>query len=190
MSGASAPCWGRVSLAGVGIVGATSLILSAMGRTWWCAQGDWLPWSWDIWSAHNSQHLIDPYTATHVLHGVLFFGLLRLLGDRWPGARALVAVGLESAWEILENTDRVIQHYRETTISLEYDGDAVLNSAADIAAMGIGYWLASRLPWWASVGSFLATEVALALWIRDSLLLNILMLLWPIEAIKAWQLGA
>lgn len=184
------PRWGRVHLVGVGIVSVTCLILSGMGRTWWCAQGDWSPWSWEIWSAHNSQHLLDPYTATHVLHGVVFFGALRLLlGTRLPEVRAIVAVLIEAAWEIVENTDRVIQHYRETTISLDYDGDAVLNSAADIAAMGLGYWIASRLPGWASVVGFLATELVLALWIRDSLLLNVLMLLWPIEAVKTWQLG-
>ena len=181
--------WDRALGASVAVLLATMIALAAMGRSPWCPKGDWLPWSWDIWSAHNSQHLLDPYTFSHVLHGVLFYGALRLLGERWADVRLVLAVALEAAWEIVENTDRVIEHYRETTISLDYFGDALLNSGADVVAMGLGYLVAARVPWWASVLIFVATEVALALWIRDSLLLNVVMLVCPIEAIKAWQMG-
>jgi hypothetical protein len=183
------PLWRETGLAGLGVVIAAAATLLWMGRRVWCAQGDWAPWSFDIWSAHNSQHVVDPYTFTHVLHGVVFFAGLRLLGARWPDLRLLLAIVLESAWEVVENTERVIQHYREATISLDYTGDTVVNSVADVAAMVCGYLIASRVPWWASVLLFVGTELVLAWWIRDSLTLNVIMLFWPIEAIKTWQTG-
>ena len=149
-----------------------------------------MPWAWDIWSAHNSQHLIDPYTFTHVLHGVLYYALLRLvLGARWPSARALLAVSAEVAWEIIENTNAVIESYRESTIALNYFGDSIVNSLGDVGAFVLGYTAAMRIPVWMSVVGFTAVEGALLLAIRDGLLLNILMLLHPIQAIKVWQMG-
>ena len=171
-------------------VAAAAITLSSMGRTWWCTIGDMAPWSFDIWSAHNSQHLLDPYTFTHILHGVLFYGVLRLVfGKERFRIRLMVAVVLESAWELIENSERVIQSYRESTISLDYYGDSVMNSMADIGAMVGGFFLASTLPVWGSVMFFIVVEVTLALLIRDSLILNIIMLTFPIEAIKDWQMG-
>lgn len=166
------------------------LALYLMGRRWWCATGSLRPWSWDIWSVHNSQHLLDPYTFTHVLHGALYYGLLWLVfGGRWPSVRAVLAVTVEVVWEVAENTDRVIEAYRESTIALHYYGDSILNSVADVVAFAVGYAAAMWLPAWISAVGFLVVEAALLLTIRDSLLLNILMLLRPIAAIKRWQLG-
>ncbi len=170
-------------------LGAAALL--AMGRRLWCACGSLVPWSWNIWSEHNSQHLLDPYTFTHVLHGALFYALLWLLiGRRWPAARALVALTVEIVWEVVENTDAVIESYRESTISLNYYGDSVLNSLADIAAFLAGYAAAMTLPVAVTAAGFVLTEAVLLLTIRDSLVLNVLMLLHPIEAIKAWQMQA
>ena len=112
-----------------------------------------------------------------------------VLRGRLPVVRAVLTILLESAWEIIENTDRVIDKYREATISLDYSGDSIVNSLADIAACALGYGLAASLPLWASAAGFLAVEGLLVLWIRDSLLLNLLMLFYPIEAIKNWQIG-
>ena len=149
-----------------------------------------MPWAWDIWSAHNSQHLIDPYTFTHALHGVLYYALLRVvLGARWPSTRALLAVSAEVAWEIIENTNAVIESYRESTIALNYFGDSIVNSLGDVGAFVLGYTAAMCIPVWMSVVGFTAVEGALLLAIRDGLLLNILMLLHPIQAIKVWQMG-
>jgi hypothetical protein len=173
-----------LAITGLGAVG-----LHLMGRRLWCACGSPRPWSWDIWSQHNSQHLLDPYTFTHVLHGVLYYALLWLLfRGRWPAARALIALTAEVVWEVVENTNAVIESYRETTISLNYYGDSILNSLADVAAFALGYSAAMVLPRWASVIGFVVVEVALLATIRDSLLLNLLMLLHPSEAIKAWQM--
>lgn len=184
------PRWVLPACAGVTV--ATALILRGMGRTWWCKGGEWWPWAGDIWSMHASQHLFDPYSFTHVLHGVAFYGLMALLLGRWlkPPQRLFFAVLLESAWEILENSSMVIEKYRAATISLDYFGDSVLNSVADVLCCALGYLAAMWLPVWASIAGFVAMEVFLALWIRDGLLLNVLMLVAPLQAVKDWQMGA
>jgi hypothetical protein len=180
--------WTVAATLGVTAVGALALHL--MGRRLWCTCGSSIPWAWDIWSAHNSQHVIDPYTFTHVLHGALFYALLWLLvRGRAPALRGLLAVAVEVAWEIGENTNTVIEAYRESTIALNYYGDSIVNSVADVAAFVVGYVLAMTLPTLVSVAGFVAVEAALLLSIRDSLLLNVLMLVHPIQAIKTWQLG-
>jgi len=171
------------------IVAVTASIQALMGQPWWCAGSDLNPWSSDILTFHNSQHLFDPYTFTHALHGVGLYGLLWLTLRHRLGtsARWVTAVGLEAAWEILENTPIIIERYRAETISLGYFGDSIANSIGDIAACAAGFLVAAMLPVWGSVALFAGTEVVLLLWIRDSLLLNIVMLLWPLEWLKEWQ---
>ena len=165
-------------------------VLRLQGRVWWCQAGDYAPWSWAVWSAHNSQHVIDAYSFTHVLHGVVEFWLIGLVFRRMPLAwRFVVAVAIESTWEIVENTSYVIQRYREATMSLDYFGDSVINSVADIFCCALGFWIAWKLRFWKSLALFVLTEVVLILTIRDSLIINVIMLLWPIEAIKNWQVG-
>ena len=181
----------RNSLIAVALITVVTVIsLSFMGRVWWCNDGDLAPWSWNIWSTHNSQHLIDPYSFTHVLHGVLEFWLIGLVFYKLPLAwRCVIAIFIESTWEVVENTNRVIEHYRTATMSLDYYGDSILNSLADIVSCGLGFWIAYKLRFWWSLALFLATELALVLTIRDTLLINILMLLYPIDAIKQWQVA-
>jgi hypothetical protein len=136
------------------------------------------------------QHILDPYTFSHVLHGVVFFGGLHLvMRGRWPRVQVVIAALLEAAWEVAENTERVIQHYRETTISLDYFGDSVGNSVADIGFCVLGFLIAAAVPGWVSAVGFALTELMLLAWIRDSLLLNVLMLVYPLEAVKRWQVG-
>lgn len=168
----------------------TAATLHLMGQPWWCAQGDLAPWASDINSPHNSQHLVDAYTLTHLLHGIALYAVL------WASAgtklqqrhRFIIAVAIEAAWEVFENTDLVIGRYREATISLDYFGDSILNSLGDIAACAIGYGVAMTLPVWGSGVLIVAIEALLLLWIRDSLLLNVVMLVRPLDAIKDWQL--
>ena len=162
-----------------------------MGRVWWCKCGEFHPWDGDMWSLHTSQHLFDYYSFTHVLHGVIFCGLVwlvfrsrtRFVWGLW------IATLVEAFWEILENTPFIIQRYRETTIDQGYEGDAIANSLGDIACCAIGFALANRLGWKWSLLLFIVVETALLLLIRDNLTLNILMLLYPVDAIKQWQMG-
>lgn len=175
-------------LAAVAVAAVAAFVLRAEGRMWLCDCGRVRAWVGDAWSAETSQQFFDPYTLTHVLHGLAFCGLLALLlprvGWRW---RFVLAVAAESLWEVIENTDFVIQRYREATAALGYRGDTVVNSLGDIAACSVGFLVARRLGWPRSVLLFVATEIFLLFWIRDSLVLNIILLLYPSEKLRAWQ---
>jgi hypothetical protein len=180
--------WPPVAVLAI-LVGAT-LQLRYQGRFWWCSCGEPFLWAGDVWSAHNSQHLLDPYAFTHLLHGFAFCWLLALCLPRvWPLWQLSLGTLLEGLWEVFENTEFVIQRYREATAALGYYGDSVANSLGDILTCGIGFMIAQRLGFRRAVLVFAATEVVLLLWIKDSLLLEILMLVYPIDGIKAWQLG-
>lgn len=172
------------------ILAVTVILLRSQGRLWRHDCGRILVWVGDAWSSHTSQHLFDPYSFTHVLHGLAFCGLLALLVPQLPFRwRLCGAVALEAVWELFENSAFVINRYRAATVSLGYQGDSIVNSLGDIAACALGFALAWRLGWRRSIVFFLVTEAVLLLWIRDSLTLNIVMLIYPIEAIKIWQLG-
>ena len=161
-----------------------------MDRKLWGVSGEPGIWSGDIWSSHNSQYMTDPYTFSHITHGVLWYGLLALVAKKLPvRVRFILAVALECAWEVFENTDMVIQRYRAATISLNYYGDSVMNSMCDILTAVLGFILAAMLPTRVTLIGVIVLEVALALWIHDNLLLNVLMLIRPIQAIRAWQLA-
>lgn len=178
--------------------GGTTVLLLALaaiqlrhqGRSWWCSCGHWWPWAGDVWTLHNSQHLADPYSLTHVLHGLALCGLLAFAAARLPWVWQLVlALWLEALWEVIENTEFAIQRYRDATLALGYTGDAIANSMGDVAFCGVGFLIARYLGFWRSVMVFLLVEGLLLWWIRDNLTLNVVMLVWPVDAIKAWQMG-
>lgn len=180
-------------LASAATLGLTALLLHAEGRLWICACGTVHVWAGDTCSSNNSQHFLDPYSFTHLLHGVVYFWLIALLVKLvWPRLRSAwqlwFAVAAACVWELFENSPAIIQRYREATAALGYQGDSVINSLGDILCCVAGFAIARRFGWRRSLLVFVGTEIVLLVWIRDSLLLEILMLVHPIEAIKIWQL--
>jgi hypothetical protein len=174
-----------VALASLAVVAAAEF---AMGRSAFGTDGrfDW--WDGNIWSNENSQRVADAYTFSHICHGMLTYGLLFLVARRMPlSYRFFIALMIEGAWEILENSPIIINRYRAATISVGYTGDSVLNSVCDVVFMSLGFWMAHTVSIRTTIALILAMEVGCLLWVRDNLTLNVLMLIRPIEAIKVWQ---
>lgn len=180
----------RYLWAAAGLVVLQAIALLAMGRLAICKCGDIKLWHGVVKSSENSQHLTDWYTLSHVLHGLIFYAVLSYLMPRASLAvRLALAVAIEAGWEIVENTEMVINRYRSATISLDYFGDSVVNSVMDNLAMVAGFLAAAWLPAGVSVALALASEAFMAWAIRDNLLLNIVMLVWPMDWVARWQGG-
>jgi hypothetical protein len=160
------------------IVAAAVCQLHNQGRSWWCSCGQPTLWNGAVLSSHGSQHLFDPYSFTHVLHGVLLYGLLAWACPRLPPAwRFCLTVAIEALWEVFENTDFTIRRYRTLTIALGYEGDTITNSLGDLASCCVGWLLARRLGLRGSLVLFVTTELVLILWIGDSLVLDVVRLI-------------
>jgi hypothetical protein len=180
----------RAAFAALVIVVVAAAILLAMGRNPICICGTVDLWVGERDSSRTSQMLIDWYSLSHIVHGLLFYAALWLVARRWPVEwRFLTALLIESAWEVTENTPWIIDRYRTATAALGYTGDSVLTSFADIAMMGVGFLAARKLPIWASVALLIVLEIVPLFVIRDNLTLNVWMLLAPNRSIAAWQAG-
>ena len=185
------PLWHYLIGAAVIVLLAAAVEL-AMGRVLISKSGEVRLWNGAVNSPENSQQIADWYTFSHVIHGMVFYGVFRLVGRRrWPlGVCLVLAVLVEAAWEVFENTPFTIERYRESTIALNYYGDSVLNSVCDMLFCAGGFLLAASVPAWASVALVVAMELGVLLAIRDNLTLNIVMLIHPIETVRKWQSGA
>lgn len=168
---------------------AVGLAESAFGRVLSCQCGELRLWISDVWSEHNSQHLFDPYSFSHLLHGVIFFWLLALCGLRRELALVIGSL-LEGIWEVLENSPLIIDRYRAVTMAQGYVGDSIVNSMGDLLSCLAGMELARRIGFRWSIALFVATEVTMLVLVRDCLLFNIIMLIYPLDWIRDWQLSA
>ena len=176
--------WGVV----LALMAAQALVLHLLGRVWICACGTIRFWVGDIHSSELSQQMLDWYTPSHVIHGMIFYGVLHLLLPRTPVlARLAIAVGIEVAWEIAENSPWVIEAYRKQALAAGYTGDSILNSVLDTVAMMSGFALARLLPWQATLTLALLAEVTVGALVHDNLTLNILNFIHRFPAIEAWQ---
>jgi hypothetical protein len=180
--------WAAIAV--TAIVAATAAIMRLEGRIWFCECQQLLFVVAEAWSSHTSQHLLDPYSLSHLQHGLVFYWALIWLMPRtsWQ-ARLVVSTAIEASWEITENSEFVINRYREATASLGYAGDSIVNSLGDVLSCVVGFALAGRIGWRWSLVVFVGIEGAMLVWIRDSLLLNVLMLFHPVETVKQWQMA-
>lgn len=182
--------WFKALILAAAIIVIMIVILLLLGRTPFGPTGEIGLWAGDVKSQYNSQRFADPYTLTHITHGIGFYLILWFFFRRLPaGVLLVLAILLEAGWEILENTELIIERYRATALARGYFGDSVLNSAGDILVTVFGALLAVKFPKGAVIAAFLFLEIFLALAIRDNLTLNIIQLIYPIPAIESWQLG-
>ena len=180
-----------VPFAALGILAITGLIEWFMGRLPLGPDGRFGLWEPNIWSSEQSQRLLDPYSFSHFIHGMLLYAVLTRVFSTAPlRCRFVTALLFEAGWELLENSPIIINRYRSVTIALGYEGDSILNSMSDILMVALGFWFTYKQRPWVSMAAIVLMEVGTLLWVRDNLTLNVIMLVHPVEVIRHWQLAA
>lgn len=180
----------RPAIAIVAMLGLLLIQLNYQNQPWFALNGSKYIWSSDAWGPDSSQHFLDPFSLTHMLHGVVFYGIVSIIFPkaRWQW-RVVMVFFMEAGWEMLENADFIVNRFRTATAQTEYAGDTIFNSMGDLFACTSGALIARAIGWKWSIALFIAVEVFLAFWIRDGLTLELLMLIYPLEFIKQWQMG-
>lgn len=167
-----------------------TIYLFVQGRLWFSASGHIDLWVGDAFSSENSQQLLDPYSFSHFLHGVIFYFVLHYSLPRFSlESRFVASVMMEGCWEMLENSAIIINRYRDATAALGYSGDTIYNSYGDLISCSLGFILARYIGLKWSIALFIVIELICLFWIKDNLTLNVIMLIYPIDGIKEWQLG-
>ncbi len=178
--------WGALVVFLIGM----TIYLYAQGRLWIASSGHMYLWSSDNAGPDCSQHFLDPYSFSHFLHGIIFYFFLSYAFRKFSTQSKFVgSVILEGSWEMLENSAIIINRYRDATAALGYTGDTIFNSYGDLFSCSIGFIVARYIGWKWSIVLFVAVELFCLWWIKDNLTLNVIMLIYPIEGIKEWQLG-
>jgi hypothetical protein len=172
------------------IVAGQALVLLAFGLPAICKCGYVALWHGNPSGPETSQHLMDWYTYTHVIHGFGFYLLLWLIAPRMSfGLRLAIATGLEAGWEVIENTSFIMERYRQSALARGYFGDSIVNSVSDTLAAMLGFVLARQLPIWSTVALAIVMELFAAYMIHDNLTLNIIQLIHPNGVVSLWQAG-
>lgn len=172
------------------IILAVALVEFLMGRLWICKCGYVSLWYGNTNGSGNSQHITDWYSFSHFIHGMIFYGFLFLVARKLPlKTRFILAVLMEAIWEVFENSSFTINRYRTATAALDYYGDSILNSVFDIITCSLGFLLTRKISVKMSIVLIIVLELFAAYFVRDNLILNVIMLIYPLESIKIWQLG-
>ena len=103
-------------------------------------------------STSQMQMVFDPWSFTHVTHGILgYFVYLFFVKTRQKMGRArgvpemadafFMVFVLELVWELVENSNYIVDRYRKSY--REYKGDSLVNSLGDIYCCLFGFFLAA-----------------------------------------------
>ena len=185
-----------IILSAIIVCGLVSGIELSEGRSLLGPDGHFGWWDNNIWGNETSQRVADVYSFSHIIHGMLFYGFLWFIWKRLPQRLQnkfprkwwfLIALLIEGGWELLENSPLIIDRYRSATIALGYFGDSVLNSTCDVLMMALGFLWARFFKLWVLIALIIIFELGALWWVRDNLTLNVLQLVYPSQAIKAWQ---
>ena len=152
------------------------------------SDGSWSPlWVPDWYPPRVSQHMFDPHSFIHILHGIIFY---LLVGRFIPFSLGLpLAIILEVSWEYLENTDFWIE--MTSGHSNQEERESIQHVVGAIICCFVGYFFSSLFlnigVWWFSIVWIVSSEVGCLVYMRDNLFLFVMMMIYQVDSIKRWQ---